>query len=152
MTDYQIPDELLGLPHVQAVSYQRTSAERIDVCIESQFDVAVCPPCQQVSTQMHDTAEPQTLRDLAIWGRQCWLRYAPRRFACATCHTTLVERVAWREPGLAHTLRYAQYIYVRTQHEDMAQVALSASLSQDTVRGIFARWAKKRSPSAATRW
>jgi len=74
----------------------------------------------------------------------------PRRFACATCHTTFVERVAWREPGLAYTLRYAQYIYARTQHEDMAQVALNEGLSQDTVRGIFERWAKKRSPSAAT--
>ena len=151
MADYQIPDELLGLPNVKAVSYQLTSAERIEVCIASRLDAAVCPHCQQVSTQMHDTAEPQTLRDLAIWGRQCWLRYAARRFACATCHNTFVERVAWREPGLAHTLRYAQHIYERTQHEDIAQVALDEGLSQDTVRGIFERWAKKRSTSAAIR-
>ena len=116
-----------------------------------QVDVAVCPNYQQVSTQMHDTAEPQTLRDLAIWGRQCWLRYAPRRFACATCHNTFVERVAWREPGLAHTLRYARHIYARTQHEDMAQVAQDEGVSQDTVRAIFEQGAKKRSPSVATR-
>ena len=31
MADYQIPDELLGLPNVKAVSYQLTSAERIEV-------------------------------------------------------------------------------------------------------------------------
>ena len=76
MADYEIPDELLGLPNVKAVSYQITSAERIEVYIESRLDAAVCPNCQRVSTQIHDTAEPQTLRDLAIWGRQCWLRYA----------------------------------------------------------------------------
>ena len=151
MADYQIPDELLGLPNVKAVSYQLTSAERIEVCIESRLDAAVCPECQRVSAQRHDTAEPQTLRDLAIWGRQCWLRYAARRFACATCHNTFVERVAWREPGLAHTLRYAQHIYARTQHEDMAQVAQDEGVSQDTVRAIFEQGAKKRSPSVATR-
>lgn len=152
MADYQIPDELLGLPHVKAVSYQLTSVERIDVCIESTLDVAVCPTCQRVSAQIHDTAEPQTLRDLTIWGRQCWLRYAPRRFACATCQSTFTERVAWREPGFAYTLRYAQHVYTRTQQADMAQVALDEGLSQDTVRSIFERWAKKRSPTAATRW
>jgi transposase len=151
MADYLIPDELLGLPNVKAVSYQITSAERIEVCIESRLDVAVCPDCQRVSGQIHDTAEPQTLRDLTIWGRQCWLRYAPRRFACAGCHSTFVERVAWREPGLAYTLRYAHHIYDRTQQEDIAQVALDEGLSQDTVRGIFERWAKKRSISVATR-
>ena len=112
MADYQLLAELLDLPHVQVAGYQILNSERIEVCIESRLDAAVCPHCQQVSTQMHDTAEPQMLRDLAIWGRECWLRYAPRRFACATCHNTFVERVAWREPGLAHTLRYARHIYL----------------------------------------
>ena len=151
MADYQIPAELLGLANVKAVSYQIMSAERIEVFIESSLEAAVCPDCQQVSTQIHDTAEPQMIRDLATWDRQCWLRYAPRRFACATCHKTFVERIAWREPGFAHTLRYAQHIYQRTRHEDMAQIARDEGLSQDMVRGIFERWAKKRSPSGATR-
>jgi transposase len=151
MADYQIPNELLGLPNVKAVRYQITSPERIEVCIESSLEAAVCPDCQQVSPQIHDTAEPQMIRDLAIWDRQCWLRYAPRRFACATCHKTFVERVAWREPGFAHTLRYAQYIYQRARREDLAQIAQDEGLSQDMVRGIFARGAKKRSPSGGTR-
>ena len=152
MADYQLLAELLGLPHVQVAGYQILNSERIEVRIESRLDAAVCPTCQRVSAQMHDTAEPQTLRDLTIWGRQCWLRYAPRRFACATCQSTFTERVAWREPGFAYTLRYAQYVYARTQQADMAQVALNEGLSQDTVRSIFERWAKKRSPNAATRW
>jgi transposase len=78
-----------------------------------------------------------------MWGHQCWLRYAPRRFVCASCHSTFVERVAWREPGLAHTLRYAQHIYERTRHQDIAQIAQAEGLSQDTVQGIFERGGKK---------
>jgi len=136
---------------VKALRYQITGDERIEVFIESSLEAAVCPECQQVSTQIHDTAELQTIRDLPMWDRQCWLRYAPRRFACATCRNTFVERVAWREPGFAHTLRYAQHIYQRTRREDMAQVAQDEGLSQDLVRSIFERGAKKRSPSGATR-
>jgi transposase len=150
MAEYPIPSELLGLPNMQAVSYQITSTERIEVLIESSLEAAVCPECQHLSTQIHDTAEPQMIRDLAIWDRQCWLRYAPRRFACATCHKTFVERVAWREPGLAYTVRYAQSIYQRTRREDLAQIAHDEGLSQDTVRSIFERGAKKRSPNGGT--
>lgn len=141
MADYQLLDELLGLANVQVASYQIINSERIEVHIESGLAAAVCPTCQRVSSQIHDTAEPQLLRDLAIWGRACWLRYAPRRFACASCRNTFVERVAWREPGLAYTRRYAQHIYARTQQEDIAQVALAEGLSQDTVRAIFERGA-----------
>jgi transposase len=79
------------------------------------------------------------------------LRYAPRRFACATCHSTFVERVAWRELGFAQTARYAEHIYERTRQQDIAQIAYDEGLSQDTVRGIFERWAKKRLPNGATR-
>ena len=111
----------------------------------------LCPDCQQVSAQLHDTAELQTVRDLPMWARQCWLRYAPRRFMCATCRKTFVERVPWRTPGLAYTVRYAQHIYERTRHQDIAQVARAEGLSQDTVRAIFEQGAKKRLPNAATR-
>ena len=151
MADYQLLAELLDLPHVQVAGYQILNSERIEVCIESRLEAAVCPNCQRVSAQMHDTAEPQTLRDLAIWGRQCWLRYAPRRFACLHCGRTFVERVAWRTPGVGYTVRYAQRIYARTRQQDIAQVAQDEGLSQDTVRAIFEQGAKKRLPSAATR-
>jgi transposase len=150
MTDYELLTDLLGLANVRALSYKLPSAGRIEEFIESSIDAAVCPDCQQVSTHVHDTAELQAIRDLPIWGRQCWLRYAPRRFACATCHDTFVERVIWREPGFGHTVRYAERIFERTRHEDIAQVARDEGVSQDMVQGIFERWAKKRSPSADT--
>lgn len=147
MTDFQLVNAFLGLSNVNVVSYALLSAERLEVGVESSLDAALCPTCLRVSTQVHDIAELQTLRDLPIRGRQCWLRYAPRRFGCATCHSTFVERVAWREPGFAYKLRYAQHVYARTQHEDIAQIAHHEGLSQDTVRGIFERWAKNACPT-----
>jgi hypothetical protein len=76
MADFQLVNALLGLSHVNVVSYALLSAERIEVGVESSLDAALCATCQRVSTQVHDMAELQTLRDLPIWGRQCWLRYA----------------------------------------------------------------------------
>lgn len=151
MADYQMLGELLGLPNINVLDYKLIGTERIEVQIRSSLAVAVCPDCQQVSTQVHDTAEAQTVRDLPMWGRQCWLRYAPRRFTCAACGRTFVERVLWRTPGVSYTVRYAQQIYMRTREEDLAQVAQAEGLSQDTVRAIFEQEAKKRSPSAVTR-
>jgi transposase len=150
MADYPMLGELLGLPNVTVLGYQLTGHERIEVQLRSSLAAALCPDCQQISTQVHDTAEAQTLRDLPMWGRQCWLRYAPRRFACAACGRTFVERVPWRTSGVSYTVRYAQHIYGRTCQEDLAQVAQAENLSQDTVRAIFEQEAKKRSPTAAT--
>lgn len=151
MADYQILSELLGLPHVTVLGYQLKGPARIEVQIRSNLAAALCPDCEQISTQLHDTAEAQTLRDLPLWDRQCWLRYAPRRFACRACGRTFVERVPWRTPGLAYTVRYAQHIYERSCHQDIAQIAQVEGLSQDTVRAIFEQGAKKHSPSAAIR-
>lgn len=151
MADCHMLCELLGLPHIQVLGYQIVGHERIEVQIRSRLEAALCPDCQQLSTQIYDTAEAQTLRDLAMWDRQCWLRYAPRRFACTPCGRTFVERVAWRTPGVSYTVRYAQHIYARTRQQAIAQVAQDEGLSQDTVRAIFEQGAKKRLPSAATR-
>ena len=142
MADCQMLCELLGLPNIHVLGYQIVGNERIEVQIRSSLEAALCPDCQQISTQIYDTAEAQTLRDLPMWDRQCWLRYAPRRFACTHCGRTFVERVAWRTPGVSYTVRYAQHIYARTRQQDIAQVAQDEGLSQDTVRAIFEHGAK----------
>ena len=64
-----------------------------------------------------------------------------------TCGNTFVELVAWREPGWAYTTRYEQFIYEQVRRQSVAQVARDERLSEDTVQGLFERWAKKRSPS-----
>lgn len=93
MANYDMLTELLDLPHVRVTNYQLVGKHRLNLLVESTFEAAVCPNCQQVSLAVHDASEPQMLRDLPIWNRRCWSRYAPRRFKCATCENTFVERV-----------------------------------------------------------
>lgn len=149
MAHYDLLTELLDLPNVRVTHYQLVGQQRLNLFIESTLAAAVCPDCQQVSLAVHQVGKPQMLRDLPIWNRRCWLRYAPRRFKCATCATTFVERVLWREPGLDYTTRYEQFIYERTRREPLAQVARGEGLTEAIVQGIFERGAKKHLPSAA---
>jgi transposase len=151
MAEYPELTELLNLTNFKVVHYQLVGQNRVNLFIEPIVDIALCPECHQASTTVHDTSEPQMIRDLSIWDRRCWLRLTPRRFECATCQKTYVERLAWREPGRDYTLRYEQYIYQRTRKEPILQIAQDEKLSEEAVQGIFERWAKKRSPNAAGR-
>jgi len=150
MAYYSLLTELLDLPNIRVIHYQLVGPHRLNVSVESAQAAAICPTCHQVSLSVHDLSEPQMIRDLPIWNRQCWLCYRPRRFECATCGNTFVERVAWREPGFDYTVRYEEYLYEQVRRESVAQVAHDEHLSENTVQGIFERWAKKRSPDAAT--
>lgn len=145
MPDYAMLSDLLGLPNVQGTHYQLVGAERINLFIESTLPAGVCPACQQICLTVHETGAPQFIRDLALWQRQGWLRYAPRRFKCPTCADTFVERVVWGEPGAGYTTRYEQAVYARTRQESIAQVARSEGLTEEAVQGIFERGAKKTS-------
>jgi transposase len=149
MAEYPILTELLNLPNIKVVHYQLVGQNRINLFVESTLPAALCPNCQQASTNQHDQGEPQMLRDLSIWDRRCWLRLTPRRFKCATCQNTFVERLAWREPERDYSLRYEQHIYQRARKEPITQVAKDENLSEEAVQGIFERWAKKRSPNGA---
>ena len=149
MANYDMLTELLDLSHVRMTHYQLVGKHRLNLSVESTLEAAMCPNCQQVSLAVHDASEPQRLRDLPIWNRRCWLQVAPRRFKCATCENTFVERVLWRELGVDYTVRYAQFIYERARREPLAQIAQTEDLSEDQAQGIFERGAKKHLPCAA---
>jgi transposase len=143
--------ELLDLPNVRVIHFQVVGSQGLNVVVESTLEAALCPRCQQPSVIVHDQGDAQLIRDLPIWNRRCWLNYRPRRFDCATCNNTFVERVVWREPGLDYTIRYEQAIYEKVRRESIAQVAHDERLSEDIIQGLFERGAKKRSPNAAIR-
>lgn len=151
MAEYPELTELLNLSNTKVIHYQLVGQNRINLFVEPTVDIALCPECHQASSSVHDISEAQMIRDLPISDRCCWLRLTPRRFKCATCQDTFVERLAWREPGRDYTLRYEQHVYQRTRKEPISQIAQDEKLSEEAVQGIFERWAKKRSPSEAGR-
>ena len=99
MAQYDQLTELLDLPNVRVIHYQRVGPNRLNLFVESTLVAALCPTCHAPSLVVPARDDARMIRDLPIWQRQCWVRYVPRRFDCATCQTTFVERGAWREAG-----------------------------------------------------
>lgn len=143
MPEPSLLTQLLELPNVRVIGYELSNRDRLYVTIESTLVAAVCPSCHQISEVSQGHAEQQLIRDLCIWQRQCWLRYRPRRFHCAKCQTTFVERALWREAEFVYTRRYEQVVYERARREPISQIAQQEQLSEDIVQAIFERWAKK---------
>jgi transposase len=145
MAEYPVLTELLNLSNVKVVHYQLLGQYGINLFVEPTIEMALCPDCGHASETLHDVGEAQMIRDLSIWDRRCWLGLRPRRFQCATCQDTFVERLVWREAGRDYTIRYEQHIYQRARNEPINQIAKGEKLSEEMVQGIFAHWAKKRS-------
>ena len=151
MENKQILSQLLGIAHLEVKGSEFGENNELYLEVEPTVSVAACPDCGKVSMQEHDQGDEQKVRDLAIAERRCWLLYRPRRFRCAGCGKTFVERVEWRRSGMSYTTRYERYIYQRGRREPISQIAQDEGLSEEAVQAIFEDWAKKRSRHKATR-
>jgi transposase len=146
----QMMSELLELPNVKVTGLERQGSAVIRLRVVSTSEAGICPHCGKPSIRVHDLGDEQLIRDLPVWGRRCWLKYSPRRFACEPCGSTFVERVVWKAPDMTYTQRYEEHVYERARRESIAEVARDERLSEDIVASLFERWGKKRSNSAAT--
>jgi transposase len=144
MNNNEFLNTMLNLEKLQVTQVEFAGAEQIVLFVESTLDVAICPNCGQISSQVHDLSEVQIIRDLAIGERRCYLSYRARRFDCQTCGKSFVERVNWKRAGVSYTLRYEKYIYQRARQEPVSQIAQEEGLSEEAVQAIFEHGAKKR--------
>src|SRR3990172_11189248 len=111
MNNNDILNKLLGISKLQVMRSEFSSQEQIIFFVESTVPVASCPDCGHISNQVHDLSEVQMIRDLPIAERRCYLSYRARRFKCAHCPKTFVERVDWKRTGLSYTERYERQGY-----------------------------------------
>lgn len=144
MNNNEFLNELLNLEKLQVTDTEFAGSEQVTLFVESTLAAGICPHCHQVSTKVHDLSAEQTIRDLSIGERCCYLSYRARRFDCEHCDKTFVERVDWKRPGVSFTLRYEQYLYQRARKEPVSQIAQDEGLSEEAVQAIFEHRAKKR--------
>ena len=144
-------EAVLGIAEVQVTGWQYQGTQIIRLRVKSSNEFGVCPGCGKLCLKEHDIGDEQLIRDLPMSGKRCWLMYRPRRYECEGCKRTFVERVSWKAADLNYTLRYEEHIYERGRRESLADVARDERLSEDIVRGIFERLAKKTLQSADIR-
>jgi transposase len=151
MDTNELLNQLLGIEKLRVVRSEIVGEGQINLYVESSLPVASCPECGQISEQVHDLSEVQMIRDLPIAERRCYLSYRARRFECAHCGKTFVERVDWKRTGVSYTERYERHIYQRIRRETVSEVAEDEGLSEEAAQAIFVQKAKKRLRHGAAR-
>ena len=128
---------LLGLPAwpVTEVEYD-AHLDLLLVFCQPVYDVAVCPTCETLSAQLHDTQE-RWVRDLPWAGKRCTLVISARRFKCARCRRPFTERVEAIAPRARYTRRYEQYVFEPCRGSTIQAVHRREGLGYKAVEGIY---------------
>jgi len=140
----EVLTELLDLPQVYVTGYELPDTERLILEVEVRMPAATCPTCGQISTSVHSYGVRRTVRDLDVWGRQCYLRFVPRQFECPACRDTFVERLPWLTPRRQQTRRFEQQVYTLTQRTNVVEAARCYAVSAERVADIFMRHAREQ--------
>jgi transposase len=138
-------DLILDLPEFTATHCEfetRGDQDILHLHCEHEHEFAVCPRCREVSDSNHES-KPRCVRDLNFGKWRVFIHFIGRRFDCEKCGRPFTERLASIDPRRRQTRRFEQYIYQRCLSSTRKAVAEEEWLDQDTVKGIFKRWAKK---------
>lgn len=140
----EVLSELLELPQVYVTGYELPDTERLILDVEVRMPAATCPTCGRISTLVHSYGVRRTVRDLDVWGRQCYLRFVPRQFECQACRDTFVERLPWLAPRRQQTRRFEQQVYALTHRTNVVEAAFCYAVSEERVADIFMRHAREQ--------
>jgi transposase len=95
MESNELMKGVLNLGKVEVIAVKMSEKE-IKLEIMSSELYGVCPTCGKISGKRHDKSEAQSIRDLAMGERVCYLSYQANRYKCQTCQKTFVEQVDWK--------------------------------------------------------
>ena len=139
--------DLLGLPGMRVVRFAVEDQDKqkyLHLFCEHCHRVAICPRCGQAMAGGYDSKD-RSVRHLDIWGMRTVIHFSQRRFDCTVCGKPFTELLVWIDPKRRQTRPFEQYIYECICKRKMTrqQVALQEGLHEETVLGIFKKWAKQ---------
>ena len=132
----------LDLPDVEVHSTTVTKEHTLLIEVESTLTTTTCHRCGQTISQPHGHDRPLTLRHLPILGMPVFIRIRPKRFRCSFCddHPTTTQRLRWYEPNATATTAFVTHLLIQLVQSTIADVVMKEGVSEDTLRGILARW------------
>ena len=135
---------LLDLPELTVTGLEYDAhVDLLLVFCQPRYDVAVCPTCDTLSTQLHDCKE-RWVRDLPWTGKRCTLVIPARRFQCARCRRPFTERLAAIAPLARYTRRYEHYLFEQCRGTTIQAVHRREGLGYKAVEGVYYRLAAQR--------
>ncbi len=135
---------LLALPELSVTRLEYdANRDLLLVLCHPQDDVAVCPTCDSVTTQVHDRQE-RWVRDLPWAGNHCALVIPARRFRCDHCRRPFTERLAAIAPHARCTRRYEDHLVEQCRGTTIQAVHRREGLGYKAVEGLYYRLAAQR--------
>lgn len=131
----------LELPEFEVTHFEQ-EGEVLHLKCEHRGEIAPCPRCGELSTEVHDCTERE-VRDLSLCGKAVVLHFDGQRFGCESCGRPFSERLVSIVPRRRQTRRYERQVYEQCLVSDRKAVAEREQLSASTVQDIFVKWAKR---------
>jgi len=139
---------LLDLPEVTVTGLEYDAQlDLLLVVCHPRYDVAVCPTCDTVSAQVHDS-NARRVRDVPWAGKRCSLVLPARRFKCARCRRPFTEPHAALAPRARYTRRYEDYLFEQCRGTTIQAVHRREGLGYKAVEGAFYRMAARQHAAA----
>jgi len=100
--------ELLNLPNY-FVKNMKNVNNKIYLTVEAEFN-PVCPQCLQSFIGTVKDRRYQTIEDLSVFGKRCFIKVPKNRIDCS-CGYSGTENISWLDPYSRVTNRYRNWIY-----------------------------------------
>jgi transposase len=132
---------LLDLPEFTVTGLEfDAQRDLLLVLCHPRYDLAVCPTCDTVATQLHDRKE-RWVRDVPWAGKRCALVIPTRRFKCVRCRRPFTERLESVAPLARYTRRYEHYLFEQCRGTTIQAVHRREGLGYKAVEGVYYRLA-----------
>jgi transposase len=131
----------LDIADVRVLDVQVSRDGEYVLTIESTLKSARCHQCGQLIRKFHASDEWVTVRHLPILGHRTYVRFRPKRFACAACDgkPTTMQQLSWHVPNSPNTKAYEMHLLLQLVNATIADVSLKECLSYECVSGLIDR-------------
>jgi transposase len=128
---------LLHLPGFVVVhSLEESQPPRYSFTVAAEHRVGVCPHCNKISEEVHQTRTRERIVDLPVSGYAVELKVRACQFMCERCAVAFTPDVPFLAEGAHATERFLERAAQLIRSSDVANVAKFFGLAEQTL----ARW------------
>ena len=143
MNYFAIYRELLNLPDLDITDVSLSDKEIIIFCcVKSDVTECVCRKCGKLTSCVNQE-HVRTIRDLAISGREVWLKVTVRQFFCRSCQHYFYEPLCFADAHRSYTHRQSKYVFLLAQKQSAVEVGCLVNMVPKTVERLVLRESRK---------
>ena len=121
---YSLLTDILGLEDLDVVKREYDSqSNTLHLYCASRWDVALCPHCLQLSSQIHDYPRQRRIHDAPLRGQKTVLVFDSVRFDCDGCGKPFTQVIRDVVPECTYTQRLYEEMADPRRKQDVATLA-----------------------------